>query len=104
MLSGFKKFIMQGNVVDLAVGIVIGAAFGVVIAAFIAGVIDPLVALILGNSADGLNGIGFDVGEQYINFGVVISALITFIATAAAIYFFVVVPDEQDQRASQGRR
>lgn len=92
MLSGFKKFIMQGNVVDLAVGIVIGAAFGKVIDALIAGVIDPIVALILGNNADGLNGVGFDVGEQFINLGTVISALITFTATAAAIYFLVVTP------------
>lgn len=92
IMSGFKKFIMQGNVVDLAVGIVIGVAFGEVIGAFIGGVIDPIVALILGNNPDGLNGIGVDVGEQFINLGVVISALITFIATAAAIYFLVVTP------------
>lgn len=92
MLAGFKKFIMQGNVVDLAVGIVIGVAFGTLVSTFVKSLIDPLVGLALGNSADGLAGLHFTVGKQVFLYGAVISAIITFLATAAAVYFAIVVP------------
>lgn len=92
MLKGFKDFIMRGDVVALAVGIVIGGAFATVVNSIVDGIINPVVALVLGNNTDGLSGIGFDIGDQYLNFGTVIDALITFTATAAAIYFLVVVP------------
>jgi len=92
MLAGFKKFIAQGNVVDLAVGIVIGAAFGTLVSTFVKSLIDPLVGLILGNSANGLAGLNFTIGKQVFLYGQVISAIITFTATAAAVYFAVVVP------------
>jgi len=92
MLTGFKKFIIQGNVVDLAVGIVIGAAFGTLVSTFVKSLIDPIVGLILGNSSNGLAGLNFKIGNQVFLYGAVISAIITFTATAAAVYFAIVVP------------
>ena len=89
MLEGFKKFILKGNVVDLAVGIVIGAAFAGVITQFTASFITPLVAAVAGGGIDGgtfdINGVTFDVGAF-------IGAVFSFLVTAAVIYFVVVVP------------
>ncbi len=89
MIKGFKDFILRGNVVDLAVGVAIGAAFGALVAAFSAAFINPLIALVTG---------GDDVGGQFVvndvpfPYGAFITAIITFLITAAAIYFVVVVP------------
>lgn len=91
MLKGFKNFIMRGNVVDLAVGIVIGAAFGKLIDQFVASFIAPIVAWILPGGS-GLAQKNFTLFGEPFWYGAFIEALITFVATAAAIYFFVVVP------------
>lgn len=90
MLKGFKDFIMRGNVVDLAVGIVIGAAFGELIKQFVASFISPIIALIL--PGDSLSGATFELGGSVFAYGAFIQAVIVFIATAAAIYFAVVLP------------
>lgn len=89
MLAGFKKFIMQGNVVDLAVGVAIGAAFNAVIGAFTKAFLEPLIKLIAGG---GVEGGTFTVDGVTFDYGAFINAIITFLFTAAAIYFFVVVP------------
>jgi large conductance mechanosensitive channel len=90
MLKEFKSFVLRGNVVDLAVGIVIGAAFGILVSQFIESFITPLLGVITG---------GVDVSERVLTIGSVvltwgafIQALITFLATAAAVFFFVVKP------------
>ncbi|GGQ71145.1 large conductance mechanosensitive channel protein MscL [Couchioplanes azureus] len=91
MLKGFKDFIMRGNVVDLAVGVVIGAAFTAVVTGFTDSFLKPLIQLISGDS--GVNpgtwqprkGVIFD----YAKF---INAVITFLLTAAVVYFLVVFP------------
>ena len=91
MLKGFKDFIMRGNVVDLAVGIVIGAAFTAVVTKFTDGFLKPLIQLIGG-------GTGLNAGVWKARDGVVfdyasfINAVITFILTAAVLYFLVVFP------------
>ncbi|WBB78026.1 large conductance mechanosensitive channel protein MscL [Micromonospora sp. WMMD882] len=95
MLKGFKDFIMRGNVVDLAVGVVIGAAFTGVVTQLTKSFLEPfvrvLIVLITGNekgiegSMLSFRGIEFD----YVAF---INALITFVLTAAALYFLVVFP------------
>ena len=90
--EGFKDFIARGNAVDLAVGVVIGAAFGVVIDSIVAGLIDPIVGAILPGDVNDLAAKSFEVGGAEILWGSIASALITFLATAFAIYFFVVVP------------
>ncbi len=92
MLKGFKEFLVRGNAVDLAVGVVIGAAFGTVINTIVEGLIDPIVGAVLPGSADNLVGESFSIGGAEILWGSIASALITFVATAFAIYFFVVVP------------
>jgi large conductance mechanosensitive channel len=90
MLRGFKDFIMRGNVVDLAVGIVIGAAFTGLVTAFTDSFLHPIV-----NRAGGGGEIGGRVsigGGQYLNWGAFISAIINFLIVAATLYFLVVLP------------
>jgi len=89
-MKGFREFLMRGNVVDLAVGVVIGGAFGAVVTALVKSFIEPLIALIAGKPD--FNGIGFDVAGTKFPVGLIITALVMFILTAAAIYFFVVLP------------
>lgn len=102
MLKGFREFIMRGNVVDLAVAVVIGAAFTEVIKAFTAGIITPLIAAIFGKPD--LNDVGtFTINGAHFSIGVVLTALVLFVLTAAVIYFFVVVPMNK-MRELQERR
>lgn len=89
MLSGFKKFLLRGNIVDLAVAVAIGAAFNTLVSAFGNAFIKPLLGLILGG---GIRGGGFEIGGQVFDVGGFINAVITFLITAAVLYFVVVVP------------
>lgn len=89
MVEGFKKFIMGGSVVDLAVGVVIGAAFAAVVTQFTASFIQPLIALIAGGGVDGGT---FTIDKQVFDYGAFINAVITFLLTAVAVYFVIVVP------------
>ena len=90
MLKDFKSFILRGNVVDLAVGIVIGAAFATLVAAFTQSFIDPILAL-PGDRAN-LDQYSFTLGGSRFAYGTFINAVIAFLITAAAIFFFVVKP------------
>jgi large conductance mechanosensitive channel len=90
MFQGFKDFIMRGNVVDLAVGIVIGAAFTAVVTAFTNGFVKPLIQLMGGDS--GLNAGTWAVGEVKFDYATFLNAIITFLITAAVLYFLVVFP------------
>ncbi len=89
MFKGFRDFIARGNVVDLAVGIVIGAAFGALVNQFTKSFLEPLIRVFFGG---GVSGGVFTVRGQTFDYGAFINALITFLITAAAIYYFVVVP------------
>lgn len=89
-LGGFRKFLVRGNVVDLAVGIVIGAAFTTVIEAVVSGIITPLIGLFGG--APNLAGWDQNIRGQIFQFGTVINALISFLLVAAVVYFLVVLP------------
>lgn len=89
MLEGFKKFILKGNVVDLAVGIVIGAAFASVISQFTASFITPLIAVFTGGGGDGGT---ITISDEVFAYGAFISSVIGFVITAAVIYFLVVTP------------
>ena len=94
-MSGFRKFLLRGNVVDLAVGIVIGAAFGAVVTNFVAAFITPLVGLAAGVSGDFSNsGVTVHEGTTKVLFpyGKFINAVVSFVIIAAVVYFFVVVP------------
>jgi large conductance mechanosensitive channel len=90
MLKGFRDFIMRGNVVDLAVGIVIGAAFTAVITAFTGAFLKPLIQLMSGGK--GIKAGAFTVRGVPFDWASFINALITFVLTAAALYFLVVYP------------
>ena len=88
-LQGFKDFVMRGNVIVLSVGIVIGAAFSGVVTAFTKSFIEPLIRVFSGGKE--LSG-RFTVNEVPFDWAVAVNALITFVITAAVLYFFVVTP------------
>lgn len=86
MLKGFRDFILRGNVIDLAVGVIIGAAFAAIIASLSADVITPLIAALFGQPSVGALMVG------PINLGNFINAIISFLITAFAVYFLIVSP------------
>lgn len=90
MFKGFREFILRGNVVDLAVGVVIGAAFGAVVTAFTKDLLTPLIAAIAGKPD--FSAITFEVHGSKFLLGDFINALISFLLIAFAVYYFVVVP------------
>jgi large conductance mechanosensitive channel len=90
MLKEFRAFILRGNVVDLAVGIVIGAAFTAVVATFTSEMLTPLIAL-LGGGGDFAK-LDFAIGDSDFNYGMVLNAIVAFLLTAAVVFFFVVKP------------
>lgn len=90
MLRGFKQFILRGNVVDMAVGVVVGAAFATVVAAFTKDLLTPLIAALVGKPD--FSAIKFTVNGSQFLLGDFINAAIAFLLVAAAVYFFVVTP------------
>ena len=90
MLNEFKKFILRGNVVDLAVGIVVGAAFTSVVNAFVRDIINPLVPTAGGQSEFAKRSI--DIGFGKILYGDLVISIISFLITAAVVFFLVVQP------------
>jgi large conductance mechanosensitive channel len=89
-MGGFRKFILRGNVVDLAVGVVIGAAFTAVIQSFVKGIITPLLG-IFGGQPDFAAWV-IVVGGSKFAIGEFINAIVSFMLVAAVVYWFVVVP------------
>jgi len=90
MLNGFKKFILRGNVVDMAVGVVIGAAFAGVVAGLTKAFITPLIALIVGKPD--YSSLKFAIRGTEFPIGDFVNATVSFILIAAVVYFFVVLP------------
>jgi len=90
MLREFKTFVLRGNVVDMAVGIVIGAAFGAVVTALVADLLTPLVAAIFGKHD--FSSLAFTINGSRFLYGSFLNALIAFVTIAAAVFFFVVKP------------
>ena len=90
-MDGFKKFLLRGNVVDLAVAIVIGVAFAAVVTAFVKAFVTPLVGVVAGASGDFSKKTFAASGVEF-PYGLFIDALIAFLIIAAVVYFFVVVP------------
>lgn len=100
-MGGFKKFLMRGNVVDLAVAVVIGAAFTAVVTAFVKGMINPVVGAFGTKNLDGyttcikgpcgVDAKGQATGVQLL-WGSVLGATLTFLITAAVVYFLLVLP------------
>ena len=98
-MEGFKKFILRGNVVDLAVGVVIGAAFNSVVASFVKSFFTPIITFISGNGR--LSSLYISLGGSKIMYGDFLNALISFVIVAAVIYFFVVLPMNKLQEISR---
>src|SRR5665213_3164120 len=90
MFKEFRKFILRGNVVDLAVGIVIGAAFTSVVNSLVANVITPLISTIYGGHE--FSKAVFHLRGNVFGYGAVINAIISFLIVAAVVFFFVVQP------------
>lgn len=90
MLNGFKQFILRGNVVDLAVGVVVGAAFGAVVTALVKDILTPLIAAIV--KQPDFSDLSFTINGSKFMYGDFINALVAFFLVASAVYFFVVVP------------
>src|SRR5438046_4682723 len=90
MLSGFRDFILRGNVVELAVAVVIGAAFGAVVTSFTKDILTPLLGLV--GVPDFSKLVWTTPGGAVVAYGTFLNALIAFVLVAAAIYFFVITP------------
>jgi large conductance mechanosensitive channel len=90
MLKEFKQFLLRGNVVDLAVGVVIGAAFGSVVTALVADFLTPLISII--SRGPNVSGLSFSTHGVEFMYGHFINALISFVLVAAVVFFFVVKP------------
>ena len=89
-MKDFKEFLLRGNLVDMAVGIVIGLAFAAVITAFVGDLITPLIAAIGGKPNFG--DLSFTINKSHFLYGAFLNALITFLIIAAVIFFLVVKP------------
>jgi large conductance mechanosensitive channel len=89
-MKDFKEFLLRGNLVDMAVGIVIGVAFAALVTAFVADLITPLLAAIGGKP--NFANLSFTVNGSHFLYGSFINALITFLIIAAVIFFLVVKP------------
>lgn len=90
MLKEFKQFLLRGNVVDLAVGVVVGAAFGTVVSALVADLLTPLIAAVA--RVPDFSGLSFTVNGSKFMYGHLINAAISFLLVATAVFFFVVKP------------
>ena len=91
MIKGFKDFISRGNAVDLAVGVIIGAAFKNIVDALVDGIINPLIAAVIGKP-DFSDAFILTLNGTNVKFGVLITAVINFLLMAFVIYLCIVVP------------
>jgi large conductance mechanosensitive channel len=90
VVKDFKQFLLRGNLVELAVAFVIGAVFAALVKSFIADLITPIIAMIFGKPD--FSTLTFTINGSHFAYGDFINSLITFLTTAAAIFFFVVKP------------
>ena len=90
IIEGFKNFIIRGNALDLAVGVVIGASFGTVVTTLVKGLLTPFIGAIA--KVPDFSGLTFTLNGSKFMYGEFINALISFLLVATAIYFCVVLP------------
>jgi large conductance mechanosensitive channel len=89
MLSGFRDFVMRGNVVELAVAVVIGGAFGAVVTSFTGDILTPLLGVF---GLPNFESLTWEIGKASVKYGSFLNALVAFVLVAAAIYFLVIRP------------
>jgi large conductance mechanosensitive channel len=90
MAGGFKQFLLRGNVVDLAVGVVVGTAFGAVVTAFTKDLLTPIIAAVAGKPD--FSAVQFTVNGSKFPVGDFINAVVSFLIVAVAVYYMVVLP------------
>jgi large conductance mechanosensitive channel len=90
LIKEFRTFLLRGNLVDLAVGIVIGVAFGALVNALVTDFITPIIAAIFGKHD--FSSLSFTINKSRFLYGDFINATLTFVSVAAAVFFFVVKP------------
>jgi large conductance mechanosensitive channel len=90
MFKGFRQFLLRGNVVDMAVGVVIGAAFGAVVAGLVKDLLTPFIAAIV--KQPDFSSLSFAINGSKFLYGDFLNALLAFLIVAFAVYFFVVLP------------
>ncbi|MCX6747848.1 MAG: large conductance mechanosensitive channel protein MscL [Candidatus Nomurabacteria bacterium] len=89
-MKEFKQFLLRGNVVDLAVGVVVGAAFGTIVTALVSDLLTPLLAAIV--KVPDFGNLSFTINESQFMYGHFLNALISFLLVAGAVFFFIVKP------------
>jgi large conductance mechanosensitive channel len=99
VIKGFKNFLMQGDLIVVAVGLVVALSFSTLIKAFTDNVITPLINSVAGGGAAG-QGLGWTLNGQRIDLGAFISAVVYFVVFMAVVYFLIVTP----YRAYMARR
>ena len=90
MIKEFRDFLLRGNLVELAIAFVMGVAFAAVVTAFVDDLVMPVIAMIFGKPDFG--DLTFTINDAVFRYGAFITALITFVSIAAAVFFFVVKP------------
>lgn len=104
MLKGFKDFILRGNVIELSIAVVVGTAFTALVGAFTSNIVNPIIAAAGGVKTEGL---GFHIwpgnDKTFVNIGAVLTAMLTFLITAAVVYFIFVAPMNRINRMVKSR-
>ena len=100
MLKDFKKFLMRGNLIDLATAVIIGLAFGAVVDSLVADVFTPLIAA-LGGQPD-FSGLTIDVGDGVVSYGLFLNALINFLIVGVVIFFILKAVERLEARRASG--
>ena len=99
MFKEFRQFIMRGNVVDLAVGVVIGTAFGAVVSSLVTHILMPLLGLLTRGVDFSL--LSLNIGGVQLHYGFFLNAVVNFLLVSAAIFFFVVKPINRFAKAKE---
>jgi large conductance mechanosensitive channel len=92
LMRDFRDFLLQGNLITLAIAFVMGTAFAALLSAFVADIITPIVGMIFGKPD--FSGESFTINSSHFFYGSFINAIIAFVAIAAAVFFFIVKPYE----------
>jgi large conductance mechanosensitive channel len=90
VLKEFKDFLVRGNLVELAVAFVMGAAFAAVVASLVDNLVMPVIAMIFGKPS--FDDLTFTINDAVFSYGAFLTSLVTFVAIAAAVFFFIVKP------------
>ena len=93
IIKEFKEFLMQGSLITLAIAFVIGGAFAALLTSFVSDIVTPIIGAIFGKSD--FNGLTFSIHNSLFQYGSFITALITFVSIAGAVFFFIVKPYER---------